>query len=74
MGGAVAAFLSILLENETNYKGAVFLAPALSAKLPSWLVVKLLEFTVGTCTPESEMPTWLSKVSDNTKTWKVRIK
>lgn len=73
MGGAIAAFLSSRLEKVPSFKGSILLAPALAASVPHWLIVAALEHSVVMCAPAAEMPTWLSKVNDNTKTWKDEV-
>ena len=56
MGGGVTVFLAQKLENVYGFRGSVLLAPSLSTSMPHWLIVAVLENTVGTCLPEAEMP------------------
>lgn len=72
MGGGVAVFLAQRLEALAGFYGTILLAPALSTSMPHWIVVALLENTVGSCLPQEEMPSFMNKLSDHRKTWKVR--
>ncbi len=72
MGGGVAVFLAQRLEVLAAFRGTILLAPALSTSMPHWVVVALLENTVGKCLPQEEMPSFMNKLSDQRRTWKVR--
>ena len=69
MGGAIATLVSIELQRKGklagNFRGTILLAPALESSIPHWLVVKTLEYTIVQIAPEASMPSWLSKVNDN---------
>eukprot|EP00128_Syssomonas_multiformis_P018220 Colp12_sorted_trinity150504_noHs@21786 len=74
MGGAVSTLSGQAMHSQSdtypNFKGAILLAPALSFKMPNWLLVETLRYTVGTCTPDAQMPEFLSNVNDNSLTFK----
>jgi hypothetical protein len=65
MGGAVTALASQRLSAYPNYLGSVLLAPYLgAAKVPHWIVIRILRATVVTCFPNSQMPAWLDRTAD----------
>ena len=61
LGGTLSAFLSMRLFGHFRFKGLVMLAPALDFKVPSPVVVGLLEMTYATFAPNDEMPDWIMK-------------
>jgi len=69
MGGGIATFLSVKLQEDKNYRGMILLAPALAGNVPNPTIVSILEYTVGTCSPSAEMPSWLNNAGDNSLTF-----
>ena len=65
----MSTFLSTRLEALSQFKGMILLAPALTANVPHWSLVFLLQFTVGLCAAESEMPSAFASVNDNKNVW-----
>mmetsp|Transcript_15817 Transcript_15817/g.26444 ORF Transcript_15817/g.26444 Transcript_15817/m.26444 type:complete len:337 (-) Transcript_15817:674-1684(-) len=77
MGGAVSLLTAHRLSADEQFKnlaptfrGALLMAPALSFKLPHWLMVETLRYTVGTCAPAGFMPEFLNNVGNNSLTFK----
>eukprot|EP00598_Pedospumella_elongata_P011041 CAMPEP_0185008248 /NCGR_PEP_ID=MMETSP1098-20130426/89160_1 /TAXON_ID=89044 /ORGANISM="Spumella elongata, Strain CCAP 955/1" /LENGTH=272 /DNA_ID=CAMNT_0027536711 /DNA_START=177 /DNA_END=995 /DNA_ORIENTATION=+ len=74
MGGALCTITAHQLQSQREeypqFKGAILLAPALSFKTANWLLIETLRYTVGTCTPSSQMPQFLSNLNDNTLTFR----
>lgn len=65
MGGGVISMLSPRLQSFDNYVGSILLAPYLgAAKIPHWIVITILRYTVVSCFPNSFMPDWFHDIND----------
>ena len=72
MGGGVATFLSLRLQQDDKYKGMILIAPSLLCKTPHPIIVwwAKLVMKFGCCYLEAEMPSWSTSVSDLTLSFK----
>ena len=65
MGGGVISLLSLRMKSFPNYLGSVLLAPYLgNAKIPHWIIILILRYTMVSCFNNSFMPEWLLDIND----------